>query len=429
MFNKLIITYLSLQCIILIHEFGHLFFAKMFKYKVLDLNIGIGKVIQPLRLRNQTINIRLFPIGGFVTIEGIGINDQWLSATLTYLGGIIFNLLTALLCFMLINFIGYDSIKPRIIDTSKTPVYIEKVNGQSVTDWKNVRDIVILSYLEQTKINLRFSNEAETTHLPGTQIDNFWNNHWFTPINIQPWEPKHNLKIIHSNNPLLNRGDLIISINHQEITNGNDLKKWIQYNPNKPLVFKINRAGKLIEVIPIPNLEYDFGIFPTGKLNIKYEPLSWPKNEMVHIQYNLNQSLIKSAENLYLHLYLQTLILKGIFTGKISTDILTGPVGIFSSIYSSINYGLVYYLNVISLLSIAIALINIMPLPPADGGQIMIKSIESILNKKIPSRYIELLQSCILILLFIMVVNVTLNDIERWINKWHTEAIKYEYQH
>jgi len=106
--------------------------------------------------------------------------------------------------------------------------------------------------------------------------------------------------------------------------------------------------------------------------------------------------------------------------GKVSTRELAGPLGIaVITEYTLAMGGLTYYLNFVAMITINLAIINLLPIPMLDGGMIVITSIEAIRRRPIEEKFLIIYQwigsAFILLLLFV----ATYNDVLRAIN-WFT---------
>ena len=166
-----------------------------------------------------------------------------------------------------------------------------------------------------------------------------------------------------------------------------------------------------------------------GYLDVTLKEQPYPQDKTVTQAYHLLSAIKMSCIFIIEKLSIQFIIISKLLTGKLTLDMLAGPIGIYSALYQSINYGLVGFLYTISLLSIAIAVINLMPIPPTDGFQIVINSIETLMCGKFSKRYLILFQHICLILIFLLIVNVTLNDINKKLKAFQTEVKKYEIQY
>ena len=103
--------------------------------------------------------------------------------------------------------------------------------------------------------------------------------------------------------------------------------------------------------------------------------------------------------------------LKQLFTGKVSTNQLMGPVGI-SSVVSSTE-GLKEYIYIIALISLSLGVTNLLPFPPLDGGKILLLIIEGIIRRPIKENVNNAIQMTGFIIIMALAVIVTYNDVLR----------------
>ncbi len=104
-------------------------------------------------------------------------------------------------------------------------------------------------------------------------------------------------------------------------------------------------------------------------------------------------------------------ILGNLFTGKIGVDNLSGPVGVFSVIDQIKETGLESIIYLTAYLSINVGIINLIPIPVFDGGRVVLSTAEKIKGKKLNPNVEVMLNNIGVILLIILFVYVTLNDI------------------
>lgn len=100
-------------------------------------------------------------------------------------------------------------------------------------------------------------------------------------------------------------------------------------------------------------------------------------------------------------------------SSQVGVSDLSGPVGIFSMIESSVSQGFVDYLALLAMLSVNIGIVNLLPIPALDGGRLVFLAYEGITRKKPNKKFENILNSIVFILLMILFVYVTFNDILR----------------
>ena len=105
------------------------------------------------------------------------------------------------------------------------------------------------------------------------------------------------------------------------------------------------------------------------------------------------------------------IVLKGLFTGNIPVNSLSGPVGIYSIVGQVRNQGLASIMSLIALLCINVGVINLLPFPAFDGGRILFLIIEKLKGSPVSPKVENTIHSIGFILLMILMVYITFNDI------------------
>jgi regulator of sigma E protease len=106
-------------------------------------------------------------------------------------------------------------------------------------------------------------------------------------------------------------------------------------------------------------------------------------------------------------------IIGNLFAGKLGINNLAGPVGIFTTVEASVKSGFESVLSLIILLGINIGFINLIPFPAFDGGRILFLLIEKVRKKPLSIKIENTINAIGLILLLILMLVVTINDIGR----------------
>ena len=127
----------------------------------------------------------------------------------------------------------------------------------------------------------------------------------------------------------------------------------------------------------------------------------------------LVQSFITTGEGLKnITIGLGTL-LAGAFTGEADLSQVAGPVGIVGMVGDAADFGLVALLTFTAIISLNLAIINLLPIPALDGGRLLFVAIEAVTNKPINPAWAGRLNFIGFVLLMILMVVVTYNDIVR----------------
>ena len=105
--------------------------------------------------------------------------------------------------------------------------------------------------------------------------------------------------------------------------------------------------------------------------------------------------------------------LKELITGKASVNNLSGPVGIVNEINTAAKTGFSYLLYLMALITINLGIFNLLPIPALDGGRILFIIVEFIIRKPVPPKYEGMIHAIGFLLLILLMIYVTGNDIIR----------------
>jgi len=102
-----------------------------------------------------------------------------------------------------------------------------------------------------------------------------------------------------------------------------------------------------------------------------------------------------------------------LLTGKLSLTSLSGPVGIYQVVGESAKYGFINVVYLIGYICVNVGFINLLPLPAFDGGRVFFMIIEAIRKKPVSPKVENIIHAVGLVLLMILMVVITFNDILR----------------
>jgi regulator of sigma E protease len=125
------------------------------------------------------------------------------------------------------------------------------------------------------------------------------------------------------------------------------------------------------------------------------------------------QAMVQANENIVHLLYFFIMILKQIFSGMIPFSILLGPIGIFAASIASLMQGIVVFIFFIAVFSLAVALVNLFPLPGLDGGSILYCLVEKVRGEPLSIALEVLLYQLMFIVFCVLLVNLVMNDLAR----------------
>lgn len=347
----LIITLLVFGLIITLHELGHFLFAKLFGVKVNEFAFGMGPKLFSFQKGETLYSIRLFPIGGYVAMEG---EDSTSSET-------------------------------------------ERSDGRSFQDKKPWQRFFILSAGAAMNVILGFVILlflSSQMNLMGTNV-------------VASTVPEAHVT------GYISDGDRIVKVNGHKTGSYNDVvfqlirdedgKVDIEVvkNSDPNAVFGQNK-GDLVVHSQVPFAMEDAG---DGRSTLRLDMTFYgvPNSFVGTIGYSLNwtASVVKQV----------WFSLVDIVTGRYGLNELSGPVGTAAVIDEVRSYGLDSLLMLLAFITINVGVFNLLPLPALDGGRLLFLLIEVVFRKPVPAKYEGYIHAAGMLLLLGFVAVVTLNDI------------------
>lgn len=197
-------------------------------------------------------------------------------------------------------------------------------------------------------------------------------------------------------------GDEIVKLNSTEISTWDDIVSTISNSTGDKITITVNRAGEEIaiisEVIKDETERRIIGVSPT-----------FEKNSMMAISLGVSGTFEMAVMMLD---YLGKLV-----TGQGSTTDLMGPVGIVSTIGDFAQKGFAYLANLTALISLNLAIVNLLPFPALDGGRLAFMLIRKFTGKAITDEVENKIHFAGLMLLFSLMIWVTVQDVGKFVVK------------
>ncbi len=421
---NVIIIILVFQFLILIHELGHFLAAKRFGVAVEEFSLGIPPRIISKKVKDTLYSLSLFPIGGYIKMKGFAENEdtreknnyaaKTISQRFTIIfAGPFFNLVLSFILLWLVFFVGIKrplivSIAPTIGKLSTESVAFQKgikkgdtiveVNKKAVKTWNEVnQSLGIVS----EKHPVSFVVERA-----GNYLDFQFENQ--TNLDLIPFLPPL-VGSVQKNSPAfiagLKSGDRILSIDGNIVEEWADISSFLQISKGSTISILLENQGskREVQISPIQNKEsgrWLLGIsLPTYRASFSF----WG---------SAKESALEITNNVKTTFW----FLGKLITGKSSSDAVGGPVMIISVMQKSIELGFLTLVYITALISLQLAIFNLLPIPALDGGYLFLLAIEKIRGKPIPLKYRIKFQLLGFLFLITLIIFVTTNDILRLLN-------------
>lgn len=436
--------------LVVIHEFGHFFAARMtgMRAEVFAFGMGyrlfgynkitgftFGKLNEEIDLgENTDYRVCAFPIGGYVKIPGMideSMDKGFLNSEpkpweyrakpvwkrmIVITAGVIMNIFLAFIIFYSLSIFKGKSF----IDTT-TIGYVAKgstasefgikkgdkilrINNQQIEYWDDVQSALYIDNLgESINIDLTRNSEPLTIKIPKEKVGILSDKTFglypekMTPVINSALSGKPAEKIG------LTKGDIIIGISGESIENTQELVDNIKLNANKEVSIKWVRNGLEMTSKVLVGADSTIGI----DISTKYEGV------VKEVRYNVLTAIPHAFSDMYyfgVEVFFKSI--GKVITGDIPfKKAIGGPIKIAQASAQSAESGFGSFIGFVALLSMSLAVINILPFPALDGGHFMILLWEAIFRKPVSYKVQIVLQNVGFIVLIALMLFVIYNDI------------------
>ena len=442
---------LVLGVLIVVHEFGHYIVARCVGVKVLRFSVGFGRALWSRRIGRDGTEwaIGAFPLGGYVKMlderEGPvapeelhrSFNRQsvWRRMAIVAAGPVA-NLILAVVLYWGLFWHGVEELKP----VFGTPVagspaasagFLNgeralKVGGDFVQTWQDMRWVLLRTAVNQDSVEFEVINPRQEIAIRRLDV---------SLARADGWKgdalDKLGLRFFQSNSPPvvgeitpgsaaaatdLRPGDVIVAIDQKPIATGADVVGIVRVSAGKTLSFTVKRADKPLEISITPVAEERDGQ-KIGRIGALIKEGGFERDElMVTVRYGPLSSLGKAVSETWDQSVFSLVMFGKMITGEVSWRNISGPVTIADYAGRSAKLGLNYYLKFMALVSISLAVLNLLPIPILDGGHLLYYLVEIVKRGPLSERSMEIGQQIGLALLLMLMVFAFYNDINRLIS-------------
>ena len=436
-----------LGVLVTIHEFGHFIVARICNVHVQRFSIGMGPVFYKKRDKQGTeFALSAIPLGGYVSMitnkliemdpesvkdltkeqlkDTFDSKPKWQRASIMFAGPLA-NFLLSIFIFTAIFLNTIDPQTVPVIESTKQNISystnesfeigdkILSINGTSVKDAKDI-NLELLSYAGFSgKLNftvLRPNNENLTNiivnvtdFLPSSESQSDPTNYLGLDISylMQPIIGKV-IANGSADKAGLKSNDKVLKIGNKNINFANEIREEVSENPNTSIEFKISRNQEII-YIPV-----NIGFEDNGEKIIGVLGVSFGTSR------TFLESFLKGSYETY-NLSLKTLQFIGkMLTGNMGTENLSGPIGIAQMAGDTAQAGFLPFMYLMALLSISLAVLNLLPIPVLDGGQLTLLGIEAIRGKPLPEKIENMVFTGGAAIVVMLMFFAIFNDISRF---------------
>ncbi len=424
---------LTLGVLVLVHELGHFLAAKLFKMRVDRFSIGFPPRAFGKQIGETDYCISWIPIGGYVKIAGMideSFDTEFLGKPpepwefrskpiwqrmIVISAGVIMNILLAVLIFWAINYIQGSAVRETttigyVIEQSAAAKAgfqagdrILEMNGKPVQNWDQLlSDLYIETMGSDVTVSVQHGAEQRTLFVPRSTIPE--PNE--APFGIVPDQTQIVVSTVEPGKPAEQVGlkplDILVSMNGTPIRYTEKVREIVQGNAGKQLTIEWKRGTELMSGTTTPTAD--------GKIGISFG--AQYTGPVTRIKYTLLEALPRGLKDIVSVSGLFVQQIWQIITGKTAfSQSVGGPIKIAQMATQSAEMGVLTYLGFMALLSISLAVLNIIPFPALDGGHLFFLLYEGIFRREIPVKVKMGLQRAGFVLLLAFMAFVVYNDI------------------
>ncbi len=430
---------LALSILIVFHEMGHYWVARLCGVKVLRFSLGFGKPLYVKQFQPGGTEwvVAAFPLGGYVKMLGEQ-DDQVNPADLPFAfnrqsvwkricivaAGPMANFILAIFIYWGLFVYGMPGQRP-LLETpmAKTAAavagithwdVIEQIDAEPVQTWEDVNWLLAKKLVDGGELNLAVRNvEGQLlqkrlllTGLTGNDLDkDFLTKLGLHPAKTVPARLGRILPGSPAEHAGLQVGDLVIAVNSKPVFDWNNFTESVRAKPEKTVVLDVQRQGSTHAIAVIPKRELDNGK-AIGRIGVAPAVL-------VKAQYPLGQAFVRSALKCWDTSIFSLKILGRMITGDVSWRNLSGPVTIAQVTGEAASIGWLPYLMIIAAVSVSLGVMNLLPLPILDGGHLMYYMVEILKGSPVSVQAMEIGQRIGIALLVLLMSLALYNDIVR----------------
>jgi regulator of sigma E protease len=439
---KILLGFGGLGIVVFVHELGHFLAARLVGIDVEAFSIGWGKPILKKKIRGIEYRLGLFPLGGYCKMKGENeFQEAWenkrdsmnpspgsffgagpFRRILVCFAGPFFNLVFAVLVFSVIWGAGFEvnTLENRIIlasdispgesypaDTAglKTGDRILAINGKETPYYHEVREYISVN--PGKKLNLKVDRGGEIVEIAiqpdldkKTGAGKIGVYFWTDPVVGEATGPAAAAG--------LQSGDRILRVNGEELPHTMALAKILEKDPGN-LTVEYDRNGQAGETTLIPA-----SVDGVPELGLRYHVVRYRTDPLSPLG-ALSRGIGETWKTLVVSLESLSLLFKGIdltqaVSGPLRITYMTGDIAA-EGFAESIGTGLSSLANFLALISIALCVMNLLPLPVLDGGSIVLYLVEAVKRKPLHPRTINAFQTVGVVLIFGLLVFAVFGDI------------------
>ena len=438
----------AISVLVAIHEYGHYLVGRLCGMKVLRFSIGFGKPLWTwIAGKDRTeYCISALPLGGYVKFlderegpvapadEGRAFNHRPVPARIAVLfAGPLFNFLFAIIAYWVLFLNGIPTMKPAVGEVTPDSYAaaaglehgdrIVKVGEREATDWETalvamleelVADGTVTLELEaedgfEKSAVIRVGSDRARLTEPGVLFDG---------LGFEPWQPPAVVGTVEDESAAsaagIIEGDRIVEIAGNRIASFGDLQRVVSARPGETVSVRLVRDGRE-RVLDVELGAREVDGRQAGFMGIGINAASG--DHWYVRKFGPLAAIGESIERTWNSTGFTVRMLARMVTGEVSIKNISGPINIAQYAGDSAAAGLNAFLTFLALVSISLGVLNLLPVPILDGGQIVYQTVELVKGSPLSDRSQIVGQQVGILALLLLMSFAFYNDIARILNQ------------
>ena len=434
----------AISILVTIHEYGHYIVGRWTGMKVLRFSVGFGKPIWTwVRGKDRTeFCISAIPLGGYVRFldgregpvdpedEGRAFDHRPVPSRIAVLlAGPLFNFLFAIFAYWVLFLNGIPTLQPAVGDVESQSYAaraglefgdkIVAVGEVDTADWESTLVNIFDQLVDDGRVPLTLESmdgrQRRALIMVGEDASRLTEpNMLFEGLGFEPWQPPAVIAELTEGGAAASAGlavgDRITSIDNNDISNYSDLIGVVSPRPDQAVSLTYARGGTEFEIELIlgrQNVEGE----TRGLLGVRG---SNDYGDYAYLRkFGPVESVIQATQRTWTSTVFTLRMLGRMVTGDVSIKNISGPINIAQYAGNSARRGVSEYLAFLALISISLGVLNLLPVPVLDGGQIVFQSIELVKGSPLSERSQIIGQQFGIFALILLMSFAFYNDIAR----------------
>ncbi len=440
---------LAISVLVAVHEFGHFWVARKVGIKVLRFSIGFGKPIWMKKVGPDQLELVLaaIPLGGYVKMlderEGDvpeqdrqrSFNQAPMWARMAVLAaGPAANFLFAIVAYWIMFVAGVPGLAPVVGEVTPASIAAEagmrggdqivQVGGQNVDTWEGTLLVLLDDLLDDGRIGIKVHSEDGTSRdlvldASGQESSLTEPGALFSGLGMLPWRPDWPARIeqVDADGPAqragMRNGDRIVAVGEVPVADWPELVELLQDLAGQQVVLHVERdSGPQMLTVDVGSMERDGRT--VGRIGVEgVRPDPVPESMYASTNYGVLAAIPVAMTKTWEMSALTLRMIWKMLEGVVSPKNISGPINIAQYAGFSASLGFVAFLSFLAVVSISLGIINLMPVPMLDGGQLLYHFAELVTGKPLPERIQMVGHQIGLLMLALLMTFAFYNDIAR----------------